>query len=168
MVQQIETIARTLEREIPSEFSKAVIRAVKRSRKKGDAPEVIEGVLFDRSLEEKRMYSNSDFDYDRLSMTLVFKTGPRSGEKISLTPKLNEYLMVFVEKQNENISKNKLCKIFSAKWDSVKKNVSRLRRELELDPKNPKFIVTVSEVDGGGYRFADTSLTKVQEKTSSN
>ncbi len=82
-----------------------------------------------------------------------------SGENVSLSPAEFKILSVFAENPKAVLSRDKLLdliggnEIYSRSIDSF---VSRLRKKLEANPKDPKIIVSIY---GVGYLF-DTTVTK--------
>jgi len=72
------------------------------------------------------------------------------GECLLLAAFLQRPNMVLNRDQLLDLTKGRMANMFDR---SIDNQVSRLRRKLEDDPKNPRFIQTVW---GGGYKFAGT------------
>ena len=84
----------------------------------------------------------------------------KSGRSIHLTPKEFEMLHYLMIHAGEAISPTKLLR---AMWGSeygtdsvyIRMFVSQLRKKIEDDPLNPKYLLTVPRV---GYRFDDLPI----------
>jgi two-component system OmpR family response regulator len=72
------------------------------------------------------------------------------GECLLLTAFLERPNIVLNRDQLLDLTKGRMANLFDR---SIDNQVSRLRRKIEQDPKNPKLIQTVW---GGGYKFAGT------------
>lgn len=72
------------------------------------------------------------------------------GECLLLTTFLERPNIVLNRDQLLDLTKGRMANLFDR---SIDNQVSRLRRKIEQDPKNPKLIQTVW---GGGYKFAGT------------
>lgn len=79
-----------------------------------------------------------------------------NGEKINITPKEFELLMYFYEKRGQILSRDEIVKDIWGKntvyaWSrSLDVHVKNLRQKIEINPKNPDIIKTVS---GIGYKI---------------
>jgi Tol biopolymer transport system component/DNA-binding winged helix-turn-helix (wHTH) protein len=98
-------------------------------------------------------------------MDTAFQIGPwlvsprlnriaRNGKTIHLEPKIMSVLVCLAEHKSEVVSKEQL---FAAIWpetfvtdDVLKRSISELRKALEDDPKEPRFVETIPK---GGYRL---------------
>jgi len=79
----------------------------------------------------------------------------KRGQEISLMPKVYKLLMCFTENMNVVLSVSDLIEKLmdfdnSVTESSITSLVCRLRREIEDDPSNPQYIITVSKI---GYKF---------------
>jgi two-component system, OmpR family, alkaline phosphatase synthesis response regulator PhoP len=79
----------------------------------------------------------------------------RNGEEVSLTPKAFELLLALHRKQGKVVSRHELLRDIwgyasSVTTRTVDAHVAELRRKLESDPAEPKYILTVWKV---GYRL---------------
>ena len=84
---------------------------------------------------------------------LVSHTG---GTNHELTSAENRLLIAFLERPNTILSRDQLLDLTAGReakaYDrAIDNQISRLRRKIEADPKNPSYIVTEW---GGGYRLA--------------
>jgi two-component system alkaline phosphatase synthesis response regulator PhoP len=80
----------------------------------------------------------------------------RDGAKLLLSAKEFQLLRYFVEHRGETVPRNELLRVVwgyaaAPSTRTVDVHVAWLRQKLEVDPKNPEWIVTVH---GLGYRFA--------------
>lgn len=116
------------------------------SRSVGGSPE---------SQERKRgVYRFDGWTLDIAGFSL---SGP-DGQAVSLTPGEFKLLATLVKAQNRVLSRDQLLDAISEAEDSpgdrlVDVLISRLRKKIEVDPRNPSCIVTVV---GVGYKFAGT------------
>ena len=99
--------------------------------------------------EKPLYYEFADFRVDAEKHLLW-----RGGEQISLTPKVFETLLVFLEYRDEALDKDRLMNLlwrdsFVAE-SNLSQNVAVLRKVLGENPKQHKFILTIP---GRGYRF---------------
>ena len=96
--------------------------------------------------------------HDLLELDPVKYRVQKAGRLIHLTPKEFEMLQFFMSHPGELISRGKL---FRSVWGTEREEefvylrifVSQLRKKIEDDPIDPKYILTVS---GIGYKFADS------------
>lgn len=101
--------------------------------------------------EDKISIKNIRIDFRKRRVTI-------SGKEVDLTPKEYDMLCLFIENQGKVLSREdirkqlwKTSRIYS--WSRViDVHVQHLRKKIEKDPSNPKFIYTVP---GAGYRFAE-------------
>ncbi len=95
------------------------------------------------------------FDGWRLDVTARTLTSPK-GEPVELSSGEFNLLKAFVEHPNRVLSRDQLLDYTHANdtpaFDrSVDVRVGRVRKKIEIDPQNPKFIKTIRN---GGYMFA--------------
>ncbi len=81
----------------------------------------------------------------------------RAGEEIQMTPKEYDLLLSLVENRGSVISRyDLLTKVWGQAGNittrTVDTHIAQLRRKLEQDPGNPRYIITVRKV---GYRLRD-------------
>ena len=101
--------------------------------------------------DEKVQIGNIRINYKKRLVTV-------SGKKVDLTPKEYNLLCFLVHHRGEALSRDAIRKniwrdshIYS--WSRViDVHIQHLRKKIEKDPSNPKYIITVS---GAGYRFMD-------------
>jgi two-component system, OmpR family, KDP operon response regulator KdpE len=110
-----------------------------------------------------RRRNASDSNKDRTLRLGLLELDPvkyrvqKAGRPIHLTPKEFEMLQFFMQHPGELISRGKL---FRSVWGTERKEeyvylrifVSQLRKKIEDDPLDPKYLLTVS---GIGYKFTD-------------
>ena len=92
-----------------------------------------------------------------VAVDLGSRTVTRGGEVCALTPKAYELLLALVRREGVVASRNELLKEvwgYSAfvMTRTVDSHIAELRRKIEVDPANPRHIITVWKV---GYRFAE-------------
>lgn len=80
-----------------------------------------------------------------------------SGEKIELTPKEFDLLILFASHPGKTFSREKLLeKVWGYQFDgydhTVNSHINRLRNKIEKDPPNPTYLKTAW---GVGYRFVE-------------
>lgn len=100
-------------------------------------------------------YEEALLKFKGITIDLRKNTITKNGKKISLTAKEMELLKFFVFNPGQVFNKNQL---FRYVWDSnyledentVLVHIRKLRKKIEADPSNPKFIRTVW---GVGYKF---------------
>src|SRR5687767_13460950 len=96
-----------------------------------------------------RLYRFGDYELDSAKRLLF-----RNGERVNLTPKAFDVLLVLVERHGQVVSKDDLLRLV---WPdsvveeiSITRNISVLRKHLGEKPNEHTYIVTVP---GTGYRF---------------
>lgn len=98
---------------------------------------------------KSRFYEFADFRVDAERRLLT-----RSGEPVSVTPKVFEMLVILLEHPGELITKATLMELLwpdsFVEESNLTQNVAVLRRALGDSSKQPRFILTVP---GQGYRF---------------
>lgn len=111
---------------------------------------------------DERQYAFGPFRVDTASRHLF-----RENVRVPLTDKAFETLVWLVRKQGEVVTKDELIREI---WpdtfvseDSLTQNISALRRTLEDDPAQPRFIATVAR---RGYRFV-APVTAISDVTRS-
>lgn len=91
----------------------------------------------------------------------------RNGEPVSLTPKVFDTLLVFLENPGEVLNKERLMQeLWSDSFveeSNIVQNVAVLRKALGEKSKENRFIVTIP---GRGYRFIPEVTAKVEEPVS--
>ncbi len=120
----------------------ARVRSVLRGIKHGDDTPSPDSVVF-------------SFDHWRLGITARTLVSPK-GETVELSTGEFNLLRVFVEHPNRVLSRDQLLDFTHANdtpafGRSVDINVGRVRKKIESDPQNPKFIITIRN---GGYMFS--------------
>jgi DNA-binding response OmpR family regulator len=96
--------------------------------------------------------------FGNLEVDLAAHQVARAGQRIEMTAREFELLRVFVEHPRQVLSRDHLFELIWGSFgdrSSVPVYIRRLREKIELDPANPRYIVTVW---GAGYRF-DGGLT---------
>ena len=107
-------------------------------------------------LNKKLRFGRWVFQADRRELTSLgddVVTPLSHGECLLLAAFLERPNMVLNRDQLLDLTKGRMANLFDR---SIDNQVSRLRRKIEDDPKNPKLIQTVW---GGGYKFAGTVET---------
>ena len=109
--------------------------------------------------QESETYSFGDWILDvgqqQLSHKSAARNGANSEEPQTLSTGEFRLLMAFLENPKRILSRDQLLDIVSNRslvaFDrSIDNQISRLRKKIEADPKQPKYIKTVW---GGGYNF---------------
>jgi DNA-binding response OmpR family regulator len=96
--------------------------------------------------------------FGNLDVDLAAHEVARDGKPIEMTAREFEVLRVFVEHPRQVLSRDHLFELIWGSFgdrSSVPVYIRRVREKIELDPANPRYIVTVW---GVGYRF-DGGLT---------
>ncbi|MHA6332211.1 response regulator [Qipengyuania sp. CAU 1752] len=111
-------------------------------------------------LEEDALYQFEGWQLDPLKRKL---TDP-DGTVISLSTAEFRLLMAFLEHPRSVLDRDRLLDIVQGReahmFDrAVDNQVSRLRRKIEIDSRDPRLILTVR---GGGYRFAANVTRQAQ------
>src|SRR5688572_5326352 len=104
-------------------------------------------------------YEFADFRVDAKKRLLF-----RGDEQISLTPKVFETLLTFLEHPGEVLEKDRLMKLLWAdsfvEESNLAQNVAVLRKALGEDSKQHRFVLTIP---GRGYRFV-ADVSRVQRE----
>lgn len=94
------------------------------------------------------------YEFDEFRLDTERRLLLRNGEQISLTPKVFDTLLVFLENRGEVLDKDRLMQeLWSDSFveeSNIAQNVAVLRKALGEKSKENKFIVTIP---GRGYRF---------------
>jgi DNA-binding winged helix-turn-helix (wHTH) protein/tetratricopeptide (TPR) repeat protein len=94
------------------------------------------------------------YEFDEFRVDIERRLLLRNDEPISLTPKVFDLLLVFIENRAEVLEKNRLMELLWSdsfvEESNLVQNVAVLRRALGERSKENKFIVTIP---GRGYRF---------------
>lgn len=98
---------------------------------------------------ERRVFAAWVHDPDALKLT------DRAGQVVDLTTAENRLLGIFLDQPRVVLSRSTLLDLTAGReakvYDrAIDNQISRLRRKIEADPKNPKILVTEW---GGGYRL---------------
>lgn len=104
---------------------------------------------------EKQDLSKKHFQFGDLSISKVELVANRGNDKIELSYRDVMILELFVKHKGEVLDRDT---IFNACWGSqyfpnsrtLDQHISKLRKRIEADPKQPKLIMTVH---GRGYRY---------------
>jgi two-component system alkaline phosphatase synthesis response regulator PhoP len=85
----------------------------------------------------------------------------RAGEKIELTPLEFQILELLASEPGRAWSRNALLdQVWSTEYEGYQRNIdphiNRLRKKLETNPKNPRYVLTVR---GVGYKLSESPLT---------
>jgi two-component system, OmpR family, alkaline phosphatase synthesis response regulator PhoP len=104
---------------------------------------------------EPRVASPAALRFGNVEVDVEAHTVRRNGEEISLTPKALELLLALHRRQGKVASRHDLLRdvwgyTSSVTTRTVDAHVAELRRKLEVDPAEPKHILTVWKV---GYRL---------------
>jgi two-component system alkaline phosphatase synthesis response regulator PhoP len=105
--------------------------------------------------DEPRVASPVALRFGNVEVDVEAHTVRRNGEEISLTPKALELLLALHRRQGKVASRHDLLRdvwgyTSSVTTRTVDAHVAELRRKLEVDPAEPKHILTVWKV---GYRL---------------
>jgi len=103
-----------------------------------------------KSMEDKLTYNNNELKIDKKARTVYKK-----GEEINLTSAEYKLLSYMAENKNINLARETIIeKVFGLEFEgydrTIDTHVKNIRKKIEDDPKNPKYILTVF---GLGYRF---------------
>ena len=106
-----------------------------------------------------RVIEKVDFNDGQLLINLAKRRVTLKGEEIELTPKEYELLRELVLNAGTVLEYQR---ILDAVWgkeygnakELVQVTLKRLRAKIEVDPRNPKYVLTISSV---GYRFKEIS-----------
>ena len=108
-----------------------------------------------RRMEDVQNYSSNIFSYNGLEIDFNEKTVKKGNQIINLTPKEFELLKIFTLSKGGVLTREELLnKVwgydFYGDTRTVDIQIARLRKKIEDDPSNPKYIITVF---GFGYKF---------------
>lgn len=103
----------------------------------------------------KRRYSLEEITSGDLKLNKIEKTAYRNGNRLDMTAKEFELLLLLVSNSGKTLKKDY---IFNSIWGSDSESepqtltvhINRLRDKIEKDPKNPERIQTIW---GTGYKF---------------
>ena len=100
------------------------------------------------------------FKYGELEIDMDKRKVILEGERIDLTPKEFDMLVLLSSNPGRSYSRDQLLNDvwgyeFSGYEHTVNSHINRLRTKIESDPANPKYILTTW---GIGYRFNDENL----------
>lgn len=108
-----------------------------------------------RRMEDVQNYSSNIFSYNGLEIDFNEKIVKKGNQIINLTPKEFELLKIFTLSKGGVLTREELLnKVwgydFYGDTRTVDIQIARLRKKIEDDPSNPKYIITVF---GFGYKF---------------
>lgn len=112
--------------------------------------------LLRRSVMRRAPATSSRLAFEGLSIDVRTREVRVAGSKVEMTAKEFDLLAQLAGKPREVFSRDQLLQQVwgsSSNWQSdatVTEHVRRLRRKIEVDPDNPRWIMTVR---GAGYRF---------------
>ena len=127
-----------------------------------NCPQPVEEIIVQRStgfqvttsLLETQKIAIADYQFCFDDNTLLFEN-----QRISVQPKVMELVKLLVEQQGKIVTREKIETTLWPKaivgLDSVNNTIARLRRLLNDNPKNPKYIETIPRI---GYRLIKQSL----------
>ncbi len=114
------------------------------------------------SKDEAEAEANSDgalINFSGLLIDLSKRCVTRNNENLNLTPKEFELLVYFCKRKGQTISRDKIVEDLWGKntlyrWSrSLDVHIQNLRQKIEVNPKNPSIIQTIS---GVGYRIKNS------------
>ena len=94
-----------------------------------------------------------EFSCDELAIDFVRRIVRVAGNEVHLTPKEYNLLKYMVSNANRLLTSRQLLQLFwgnSENNHTLRVHVANLRKKVELDPDNPRFILTETRL---GYRF---------------
>lgn len=108
-----------------------------------------------RRLNNESKSTSLDFDKGRLSIDSEKRVVMVHGEEIPFTPNEFDILYALIMNKGKVLSREQLInKIFGVDFDgydrTVDVHIKNIRKKIEEDTRNPKYIVTVMKV---GYKF---------------
>src|SRR5438270_7678945 len=113
------------------------------------------GALVRRSARDSNAGAHAVLRFGDVTIDTSSRSVTRQGEACALTPKAYELLLALVRRAGAVATRNELLKEvwgYSAfvTTRTVDSHVAELRRKIEQDPANPRYVKTVWKV---GYRF---------------
>lgn len=107
------------------------------------------------SVEKTDVQTATTLDFDELSVDIEKRKVIVRGEKVELSPKEFELLVLMASNPGKSYSRPDLLKIiwgydFNGYEHTVNSHINRLRAKIEADMNNPKYIITTW---GVGYKF---------------
>lgn len=101
-------------------------------------------------VEEEPVIRNGSLAYDPINQTVT-----KDGERLLLTPKETKLLSIFMKHVNRLYTKAQLYELvwntdYIGDSNTIMVHISRIREQIEPDPKSPAYITTVK---GLGYRM---------------
>lgn len=117
------------------------------------------GALVRRSARDSNAGAHTVLRFGDVTIDTSSRSVTRQGEACALTPKAYELLLALVRRAGAVATRNELLKEvwgYSAfvTTRTVDSHVAELRRKIEQDPANPRYVKTVWKV---GYRFEKES-----------
>ncbi|MCA1060323.1 response regulator transcription factor [Rossellomorea aquimaris] len=102
--------------------------------------------------EQEGIIRNGALEYDPTNQTVT-----KDGERLLLTPKETKLLSIFMKNVNRLYTKAQLYELvwntdYIGDSNTIMVHISRIREQVESDPKSPVYITTVK---GLGYRMED-------------
>ncbi|PLX69377.1 MAG: DNA-binding response regulator [Denitrovibrio sp.] len=110
----------------------------------------------DKADDEDSANNNDDIIFHQMNIDKANRQVFIKGEKVNLTPKEYEILLYFIAKAGQVLSRDDIVNDIWGKnsiysWSrSLDVNIKNLRQKVEINPKNPDIIRTVS---GVGYKI---------------
>jgi DNA-binding response OmpR family regulator len=96
-------------------------------------------------------FGNIELDFKRYE-------AKRGGEKLDLTPLEFQMLQLFIQKKGQVLTRDDFLDAIwgvdnvSVSFRTVDSHIANIRKKIEEDPSNPKYILSIR---GVGYKFAD-------------
>jgi DNA-binding response OmpR family regulator len=103
-------------------------------------------------VEEEGVIRNGSLEYHPVNQTVT-----KDGERLLLTPKETKLVSIFMKNVNRLYTKAQLYELvwntdYIGDSNTIMVHISRIREQIESDPKSPNYITTVK---GLGYRMED-------------
>jgi len=107
------------------------------------------------SVQESEVQTETILDFDKLSVDIEKRKVIVRGQKVELSPKEFELLVLMASHPGKNYSRPDLLKLiwgydFNGYEHTVNSHINRLRAKIEADMNDPKYIITTW---GVGYKF---------------
>ena len=113
--------------------------------------------VFDAKLNDRTVNSTNSYSVGDLEINETNRCASLHGKRLDLTALEYDLLLVLVQNPGRTFTRSQLLDLvwsynYVGMESTVKSHINRLRTKIEMDPANPKYILTVW---GVGYVFAE-------------
>jgi two-component system alkaline phosphatase synthesis response regulator PhoP len=107
---------------------------------------------------EERTKQLANYSFGKIALDFRKYEGTKKGKKLELTPLEFQMLKLLIEKKGQVVSRNDFLdhiwgeENVSVSFRTVDSHIANIRKKIEDDPANPRYILSLRSV---GYKFAD-------------